>query len=43
MKGYYTDGDYWGWIPGKNGFKGRWQRFESDAEYQEAYKEATAS
>lgn len=31
-KGYYTDGDYWGWVPGKNG-KGRYMRFESETAY----------
>ena len=41
MKGYYTDGDYWGWIPHKNMSGGRWMRFESDTEYREAYAEAT--
>ena len=43
MKGYYTDGDYWGWIPHKNMSGGRWMRFESDTEYREAYAEATTS
>ena len=43
MKGYYTDGAYWGWIPSRTGFGGRYMPFESDAEYAAAYREATAS
>jgi hypothetical protein len=42
MKGYYTDGDYWGWIPNGNGH-GKYMRFMNDTEYMEAYAEATAS
>ena len=43
MKGYYTGSDYWGWIPYKNCSGGQWMRFVNDAEYREAYAEATAS
>ena len=41
MKGYYTEADYWGWIPYKNG--GRYMKFVNETEYREAYEEATAS
>ena len=42
-KGYYTHGDYWGYIPGPNGAIGDYQKFETHKEYLEAYAEATAS
>lgn len=38
MKGFYTDGDYWGLMP-----DGKYHRFPTDTEYKEAYAEATAS
>ena len=35
MKGYYTDGAYYGWIPHLH----RYMEFESDAAYAEYFRE----
>ena len=35
MKFYYTDGDVWGWMPKA----GKWKRFPTVKEYEEAYRE----
>ena len=36
MKGYYSNGDYWGLIDGK------YMRFENEGAYEEYYKERSA-
>lgn len=38
MKGYYTVGNYMGWIPSKR----RYMRFETKAAYEEYYMELEA-
>lgn len=35
MKGYFTDGDYWGYLPDKE----KYQRFETEDEYKDYFRE----